>query len=261
MAEGVEYSGRLEPGGWRHFRIYVADWDSELKVTLTSGRRGNPDVYVRKGETPSLDDWDFRPLLNGLREIVTVDATTTPRLATAWYYVSVRGRTISTFRIKADLNTTPSIHTGMGATPYEDGTAFRVWAPNADSVQVAGQFNSWSSTNAQLANEGNGFWSLDHRNASPGQQYKYVIRNGNQTIWNNDPREEQVTNSVGNTVIFDPGFDWTDSSFNMAPWNELVIYEMHVGTLNDEPGGSPGTFDDAIGRLDHVQAIGANAVR
>jgi 1,4-alpha-glucan branching enzyme len=260
MTEGVEYSGRLEPGGWKHYRIYVSDWDSELIITLTSGRRGNPDVYVRKSFQPTLDDWDFRPYLSGLREVVTVDASTTPRLGTAWYYVSVRGRTISTFRLSAELNTTASTHTGMGAIPYEDGTAFRVWAPNADSVNVAGQFNSWSSTNAQLVNEGNGFWSLDHRNANPGQQYKYVIRNGNQTIWNNDPREEQVTNSVGNTVIFDPNFDWTDNNFSMAPWNELVIYEMHVGTLNDQPGGGPGTFDSAIGRLDHIQAIGANAV-
>ena len=150
MTSGVEYSGRLAPGDWRHFRIFVADWDSELKIILTSGRRGNPDVYVRKGQQPTLNDWDFRPYLNGLREIVTVGANTTPRLDTAWYYVSVRGRTISPFRLMAELRTTSSIHAGMGATPYQDGTAFRVWAPNADSVHVAGQFNGWSSTNAPL---------------------------------------------------------------------------------------------------------------
>ena len=32
----------------------------------------------------------------------------------------------------------------------------------------------------------------------------------------------------------------------MPPWNELVIYEMHVGTFNDLPGGEPGTFDDVV---------------
>lgn len=260
MSEGVEYNGRLEPGGWKHFRIFVANWDSELKVTLISGRRGNPDVYVRVGQQPTVNDWDFRPYLNGLREIVTVDATTTPAVSTAWFYISVRGRNLSTFKIKADLNAQPAMHAGIGATAYDGGAAFRVWAPNADSVHIAGQFNGWSTTSAVLASEGNGTWSLDHRNAVSGQEYKYVIRNGSQTIWKNDPRAKQLTSSVGNSIIVDQDFNWTDSGFNMSPWNELVLYEMHVGTLNDEPGGSPGDFDDAIGRLDHIQSIGVNAV-
>lgn len=273
MTEGVTYSGQLNKGSWEHFRIFVANWDAELKLTLWQPQqtesgprslmflpRGNPDLYVRKDVQPTLEEWDFRPYLNGPREVVTVNTDSTPAIGTGWYFVSVRARRASSFRLFAELNTKPAIHPGMGATPFEGGTAFRVWAPNADSVHVAGQFNSWSSSNAELASEGNGFWSLDHRHANPGQQYKYVIRNGSQVIWNTDPREEQITNSVGNSVIFNPQFNWTDGGFNMPPWNELVIYELHIGTLNDQPGGSPGTFDTAIQRLDHIQSIGANAV-
>ncbi len=46
----------------------------------------------------------------------------------------------------------------------------------------------------------------------------------------------------------------------MPPWNELVIYEMHIGTFNDQPGGLPGNFDEAILRLDHLVDLGINAI-
>jgi hypothetical protein len=55
-------------------------------------------------------------------------------------------------------------------------------------------------------------------------------------------------NSVGNSVIFGhDGFPWTDGNFQMPAWHELVIYEKHAGTLNDHPGGPPGTLDHVDG--------------
>ncbi|HEX2836800.1 MAG TPA: alpha-amylase family glycosyl hydrolase [Phycisphaerales bacterium] len=50
-------------------------------------------------------------------------------------------------------------------------------------------------------------------------------------------------------------------SFTTPSWNQTVIYEMHVGTLNDTAGGTPGTFSSAISRLDQLQALGVNAVK
>jgi 1,4-alpha-glucan branching enzyme len=40
----------------------------------------------------------------------------------------------------------------------------------------------------------------------------------------------------------------------------MVIYEMHIGTFNDSPGGHPGTFATAITRLDQVRDLGVNAI-
>jgi hypothetical protein len=47
----------------------------------------------------------------------------------------------------------------------------------------------------------------------------------------------------------------------MPPWNELVLYEMHVGTFN-APAGSdrPGTFATAVERLRHLADLGVNAI-
>jgi 1,4-alpha-glucan branching enzyme len=62
----------------------------------------------------------------------------------------------------------------MGATPFDTGdlgVTFRVWAPFAKSVSVAGTFNTWSSTANPLFTEQNGFWSVDVDNARVNDQY------------------------------------------------------------------------------------------
>src|SRR5437764_1029950 len=57
-----------------------------------------------------------------------------------------------------------SLRPGWGSVPYHDaggtGVTFRVWAPNASSVYVPGQFNNWSATATPLAKElPNGVWN------------------------------------------------------------------------------------------------------
>jgi 1,4-alpha-glucan branching enzyme len=258
--------GKMRDNDWRRYRIYVNDWHSDLKLDLIP-LAGNPDIYVRFESHPTLTNYDFRPYLDG-EETVELSNFSEGPLRTGWYYIGVhsrpwRGRDLGEhgFVLTANRRSKASRIEGMGAKPFELGTSFRVWAPFAKSVHVAGDFNSWSNSNAPLAPEGNGYWSLEYRNANPGQRYKYVVRSGNQTLWRTDPYEEQVVNSVGDSVIFDDHFPWTDDKFQMPPWNELVIYEMHLGTFNDLPGGGPGTFDSASQRLDDLQSLGINAIK
>ena len=70
------------------------------------------------------------------------------------------------------------------------------------------------------------------------------------------PVRRALTNSIGNSVIVDPAFDWEDGDFKMPPWNELVIYEMHVGTFHVKEQGKPGTFLTAIEKLDYLRGSG-----
>ena len=66
-----------------------------------------------------------------------------------------------------------------------------------------------------------------------------------------------MTSSIGNGVIYDPkAFDWGGDTFHMATGNELVIYEMHVGTFNVKEEGHPGTLDSAIEKLPYLQEPG-----
>ena len=155
----------------------------------------------------------------------------------------------------------PSDHPGMGTILLPEGVAFRVWAPFATEVFVTGTFNQWSTTANPFASEGNGYWSVEVPEAKIGDEYQFVIRNGVQPLFSRkNPYASEVVNSSGNAIIHDPNFDWTGDNFRMPPWNELVIYEMHVGTFNDAPGGGPGTFDDILLKLPYLQALGVNAI-
>ncbi len=154
----------------------------------------------------------------------------------------------------------PSSHLFMGAIPYPGGVTFRVWAPFADGVSVAGDFNSWSAGENPLAPETAGYWSVDVDGASAGQQYKFVIHTGSTAIWRVDPYAKHVTNSVGNGIISDSAFDWGNQAFQAPGWNEMVVYELHTGTFNDSPGGSPGMYDSVCQKLPYLRDLGINAI-
>jgi 1,4-alpha-glucan branching enzyme len=154
----------------------------------------------------------------------------------------------------------PSRRAGMGVIPYPGGFAFRVWAPHAERVAVAGTFNDWAADAAPLASEGNGYWSADIDGAQAGDEYKYALTSGGQIIWRVDPYAREISASTGNSVVYAADFDWAGDSFSMPPWNELVIYELHIGTFNDLPGDQPGNLGGAIAKLPYLRDLGVNAV-
>lgn len=150
---------------------------------------------------------------------------------------------------------------GMGAIPHAEGVAFRVWAPHAEKVFVTGTFNNWQETATPLHSEENGFWSADVPEAKEGDEYRYIIEAAGSTLSRIDPYARRVTNSVGNGVIYNPyAFDWGDDHFRLPSWNELVLYEMHIGTFHDAPGDQPGTFESAMAMLPYLQELGINVI-
>jgi 1,4-alpha-glucan branching enzyme len=152
-------------------------------------------------------------------------------------------------------------YSGMGAITHAEGVTFRVWAPHAEVVHLIGNFNGWDETSTPLFNEKNGNWSTDMPEAKVGDEYRYLIRSAEGSFSRIDPYARSVTSSVGNGVICDPKtFDWGDDNFRIPNWNELVIYEMHIGTFNVKEEGRPGTFDSAAEKLPYLQELGINAV-
>ena len=152
-------------------------------------------------------------------------------------------------------------HPSMGAIPGARGATFRVWAPHAEKVYVTGNFNDWSKTSTLMVREENGYWSADVSEAKIGDEYRYLIHGPKGPLSRMDPYARKVTSSIGNGVIYDPkAFHWGDTKFHMATGNELVIYEMHIGTFNVKEKGHPGTFESAIEKLPYLKELGINAV-
>jgi 1,4-alpha-glucan branching enzyme len=151
---------------------------------------------------------------------------------------------------------------GMGAFPRAGGTAFRVWAPHARRVAVVGTFNDWDGRRHAMESEAGGSWYAEIPEARAGHEYRYLLTTPAGELSRIDPRAREVTDSAGNAVIHDPAFDWGAEDFRMSPRDELVIYEMHVGTFRDPGRGDdrPGTFRTALGRLGHLEELGINAI-
>ena len=91
----------------------------------------------------------------------------------------------------------------MGAVPFADGVTFRVWAPFASAVMVAGNFTGWEAHPMSLTAENYGYWSTDVPMAKLGDQYKFVINSpfSAAPLWKNDPYARSMTNSAGNSII------------------------------------------------------------
>ncbi len=148
----------------------------------------------------------------------------------------------------------------VGATVHEDGVVFRVWAPFASSVAVAGSFNDWSSSADPMTREDDGYWVTKVGSAKIGQEYHYIIRNGDRELQRNDPRALQLTASGDASLIVDPHFDWEDDEFTIAPPSEQIIYELHIGTFHRTDPATPGTFESAAAKLDYLADLGINVI-
>jgi 1,4-alpha-glucan branching enzyme len=246
---------------WTYDQITTSNWHGELSVKLTKIPAGST-VYLRRGARPTLTQFDH--VFTKVKEGSTIRVTnkSVPALQTSTYHIGVYHSRVTPAKFTKQVSIVKSEFDGKGAIPFTGGTTFRIWAPNASGANVAGQFNNWSTTQATMVSEPGGWWSLDLRNALAGQQYKFVLKNGTNTLWRNDPWARSLTNSVGNSVIVDhKAFVWTNNNFATPTWNDAVIYQMHIGTYNDTPGGVPGTFSSAILKLDHLQDLGVNVIK
>ena len=169
--------------------------------------------------------------------------------------MKARGVVLLSGFLLASASFAQSARPGLGALPHESGTTFRVWAPHASAVAVAGEFNEWRA--APLVREpAGGVWSGEIPEARAGQRYKYLL---NGETWKRDPRARQVAEADRDGVIYDPNaFDWGAAPIPKPARNDLVLYQIHVGTFAGQ--NPPATLDDAIAHLDHVRALGVNAV-
>jgi 1,4-alpha-glucan branching enzyme len=145
--------------------------------------------------------------------------------------------------------------------PLDGATSFRVWAPNASAVSVIGQFNNWDPRAHPLERKEDGIWARDIPEARTGHQYQYYLENGAKRLKKNDPYAREIHPDSRKSVVYDDSrFRWKAPDNVLANWNELVMYELHVGTFRAAPGGKHGTFDQVIERLPYLKNLGVNVL-
>lgn len=119
------------------------------------------------------------------------------------------------------------------------GTAFALWAPNARSVSVIGDHNSWDRrANPMIPLGANGLWEVFIPDVGPGLKYKFAIC-GLDGRWvdHADPlaRRTEVPPLTA-SIVDESNYQWHDASWlqmrrDYRPWREPVsIYEVHLGS-------------------------------
>jgi maltooligosyltrehalose trehalohydrolase len=125
----------------------------------------------------------------------------------------------------------------------------RVWAPNANSVEVA-----LDASQIAMEREGGGWWAVESAAVRDGAEYAFLVDGGDALP---DPRSPRQPHGVhGRSQLVDHGaFAWSDSTWQPPPLDRAVLYELHVGTFSPE-----GTFDGVARRLDHLVRLGATHI-
>ncbi|WP_259671376.1 MULTISPECIES: malto-oligosyltrehalose trehalohydrolase [unclassified Rhizobium] len=139
----------------------------------------------------------------------------------------------------------------FGPAFIEDGILFRLWAPLHESVSL--KIEGADPRPMQAAEDG---W---HRcivpNAHAGTRYRFVLPDGLEIP---DPASRFQPQDVhGPSEVVDlSSYRWNTSDWPGRPWEEMVIYEMHIGCFTPE-----GSFRAAIERLDHLRELGITALQ
>jgi 1,4-alpha-glucan branching enzyme len=149
---------------------------------------------------------------------------------------------------------------GSHHLPERGGTQFNVWAPNARSVSVVGDFNGWHNSANYLQPVADGIWGGFIGNVYPGARYKYHVESKSNSYAADkaDPFAFlQETPPQTASVVWDLGYNWGDDAWmaNRRSVNSLgapiSIYEVHLGSWRcaGEGGRRPMSYRELADQL------------
>ena len=164
------------------------------------------------------------------------------------------------------------IYEKMGAHLAEEdgkaGTYFSVWAPNARSVSVVGDFNNWNRTAHPMQPvQQSGIWDIFVPGVKAGDLYKFAVETSQgYTVLKADPygNQSQLRPDNASVVADIRYFDWTDQAWRRAHQEKktespMAIYEVHPGSWKKDPS-MPGEFYNfkklAVELADYVLEMG-----
>lgn len=135
----------------------------------------------------------------------------------------------------------------------KDGYVFRVWAPNAELVQLIGDFTEWRNEPLQMTKNEAGVWEVFTDLPKEGQLYKYLVtRKGGQVVEKMEPVALYLEERPGTAAVVKILEDkkWKDGlwmgrrkrfGFKQRPVN---IYEVHANSWKKDETGKPYQFKE-----------------
>jgi 1,4-alpha-glucan branching enzyme len=140
------------------------------------------------------------------------------------------------------------------------GTRFRLWAPSATSVELELQGGARTGL-LGLQRIADGWHEILVPEAGPGARYRFLVgTNSHEPRLVPDPASRFNPDGVhGPSEVIDPreyAWDPGNDAWRGRPWEEAVIYELHVGTFTVE-----GTYASALRRLPQLVDLGITALQ
>jgi 1,4-alpha-glucan branching enzyme len=147
------------------------------------------------------------------------------------------------------------------------GVRFAVWAPNAENVALAGDFNQWDTRRHPMRRRNSGVWEIFMPGLGEGATYKYNVRsrfNAYQQLKADPYAFYCETPPKSASVVADlDRYQWQDSAWMEArakkDWlkSPVSIYEVHLESWMRGPQGQPLTYCQMARNLvEYVKRMG-----
>ena len=167
---------------------------------------------------------------------------------------------------KTSLKDFANAHKYYGFHQVEDGWVYREWAPAADQLYLAGEFNNWAWTETPMTRTDNGNWELflPGDTLHKGSKVITIVKNGDYLTqhlplytlraiqdWSNGSWCCEVWDDL-------TPYPWTDQDFRCD--EKPLIYEAHVGMCTEDYRiATYRDFADQV--LPHVKDAGYNTIQ
>jgi maltooligosyltrehalose trehalohydrolase len=141
-----------------------------------------------------------------------------------------------------------------GALVQADGSVrWRLWAPKAERVDLV-LIDGDARVIHPMRVEEHGHFECEKEQVRSGQRYAYRLNGGPERP---DPAARWQPDGVHrpSAVLRFDDFQWTDAGWSGIAREDLVFYEVHVGTFTPD-----GTFDAVIPRLPALRELGVTAI-
>jgi maltooligosyltrehalose trehalohydrolase len=127
-----------------------------------------------------------------------------------------------------------------------------VWAPKLEQIRL--RIASPQERELSLEKDEAGYWQTTVDDVPPGSRYWYILDGSTKRP---DPASQFQPEGVHgpSEVVDHAAFAWTEAGWEGVPLEDMVIYELHVGTFTPE-----GTFEAIIPRLPALSELGVTAI-